>query len=334
MKRILFLAVGISLLVGLSGCGSPPKFKGAKAVKTSVEATVSSVVSGTVKAEKVAELAFGAVGRVKKQSVRLGDKVKKDQILAELENDDLYTAMVVAKTETERREKLFKANSTSSLELEKAEVAYDFARINYEKSLIRAPYDGSIVEVNLELGQLSQITAVVPKPLIRIVDVEPRYIRAEIDEVDLPRVKEGMPARVKILAIRREPFKATIRRVVPWVSMVREQDRTSEIELNIENEGMLLPAGASADVEVVVEKVEDVLAVPSRCVMGRGDRRYVYKYSSDGLAVKSAVKTGLANYDRTQILDGVAEGDILLYPSESAELADNLKVELDLQPWP
>ena len=207
------------------------------------------------------------------------------------------------------------------------------ARGNYEKSLIRAPFDGLITEVNLEVGQLSQITAVLPKPLIKIVDLEPRYIEAEIDEVDLPTVKLGMDARAKILAVRREPFKATVRQVVPYVSTIREQDRTSLLELNVEPERILLPAGASADIEVIANAKDNVLAVPARVVLGRGADRYVY-LNVDGRAKKTPITIGIGNYDRTEVLSGLQSGDEVLYPGEDVELEDDLKVKATVIPWP
>jgi HlyD family secretion protein len=319
---------GFLLLIAalqLSGCGSPPAVRTITVESGVVESTVSSVNAGTVRAEQIAELAFGAVGRVKRLSVALGDSVNAGQILAEIENHDLKTALETAEAEYARRLELLRVRALSQSEVDDARRIRDLALINYQKSQIIAPYDGIITELNLEVGQLSQITAVIPKALIRIVDTEPRYVRAEIDEVDLPRVKVGMQARVRILAARREAFSAKVRKVVPFISSLREQDRTAEIELEVDPEGMLLPAGASADVEVVVDVAQDTLTVPSRVVLGRGDARYVYRLEN-GRAVRTAVTIGLYNYDVVQILDGLQRGDRVIYPSEGIDLEDGQEV--------
>jgi HlyD family secretion protein len=293
--------------------------------KARVEATVSSVNSGTVRAEGNTELAFGTVGRVKEVNVTLGDSVKQGDTLALVENDDLKSRLQSTLEEYERSQRLSKSDAMSQSGVTQARANYDAAVTAYEKSLIKAPYDGVVAELNLEVGELSQITAVIPLALIRIVDVKPRYVRAEIDEVDLPKVKVGLPARVKILAIRKEPFKARVRKVVPFVSSIREQDRTSEIELDIDSEGLLLPAGASADVEVVTETKDNILTVTSRALLGRGEDRYVYVLNGAKLK-KTPVKIGIYGYTVSEIVSGISPTDQVVLPSDKFELTDGLRV--------
>lgn len=312
-------------VVLLSGCSDPPSVQVTRLERIDVESIVSSVNAGTVKAEKSAELAFGAVGRVKLLNVSLGEHVRTGSVLAEIENDDAQKTLSVAERELQRRSAL-SPREISPSELDAAKQAFEIARMNLEKTLIRAPYDGVITEVNLELGQLSQITAIIPKPPLRIIDTAPRYIRAEIDEVDLPKVKEGQTARVKILAVTRTPFEGVVRKVIPYVSSVREQDRTSEIELELKASG-ILPAGASADVEVIVDAHRDVLALPSRTVLGRGSERFVYRLK-DGRVAKTPVAIGLWNYDKTEIVSGVTEQDQVIIPVALTDLLDGMKVNV------
>lgn len=316
----------IALLFLTGGCRSRPEVRVVAVSRAKVEATVSSVNSGTVRAERITELAFGSVGRVKELTVRLGDTVKEGSILAQVENDDLKSRLQSAKEEFERSQRLSKSDAMSQSGLTQARANYDSAFTAFEKSLIRAPYDGIIAELNLEIGQLSQITAVIPVAPIRIVDLDPRYVRAEIDEVDLPKIKVGLEARVKILAVRKEPFKATVRKVVPFVSSVREQDRTSEIELSVENEGILLPAGASADVEVITEVKENVVTVSSKALLGRGVDRYAYILIGSRLS-KVPVKIGIYGYTLSEVVSGLSESDEVVLPSDKVELVDGLRVK-------
>ena len=315
-----------AIIVCVAGCKKTPEVAVIKVVRGNVEATVSGVNSGTVKAEQVAELAFGSVGRVRELNVKLGDTVKKGQVLAQVENDDLDSRLSFAKEDLERAKTLSKSNAMSMSALSQAHAAYDTAMIAYEKSLIKAPYDGVIAELNLEIGQLSQITAINVQAPIRIVDLAPRYVRAEIDEVDLSKVQIGLPARVKILAVRREPFKATVRKVVPFVSNIREQDRTSEIELSLESEGILLPAGASADVEIITATKENVLTLSSRALLGRGGNRYAYRLDR-AILTKVPVRIGIFGYTVSEVISGLSEGDETALPSDKVELVDGMRVK-------
>jgi HlyD family secretion protein len=323
-RQVVVLAASLVLC---AGCKSSPEVRVVPVVKAHVEATVSSVNSGTVRAERITSLAFGTVGRVKEVNFKLGDAVREGEILAQVENDDLKSRLQSAQEEYERSQRLSKSDAMSQSGVTQARANYDAAKTSYEKSLIKAPYDGVIAELNLEVGELSQITAVIPQAPIRIVDLEPRYVRAEIDEVDLPKVKVGLPARVKILAVRKEPFKATVRKVVPFVSSVREQDRTSEIELDVDNEGVLLPAGASADVEVITDTKDDVVTVSSKALLGRGSDRYVYVLNGTRLK-KIPVQIGIYGYTVSEVKSGLSLSDEVVLPSDKFEVSDGLRVKV------
>ena len=324
LKQLVVLCVTVGVC---AGCKGRPEVKVVPVTKAHVEETVSSVNSGTVRAEHITSLAFGTVGRVKEVNFELGDTVHKGNIIAQVENDDLKSRLQSMLEEYERAQRLSKSDAMSQSGVTQARANYDAAKTAYEKSLITAPYDGIVAELNLEVGELSQITAVIPQAPVRIVDLEPRYIRAEIDEVDLPKVKVGLPARVKILAVRKEPFAATVRKVVPFVSTVREQDRTSELELSVASEGILLPVGASGDVEIITDTKDHVLTVPSKALLGRGRDRYVYIL--DGSRLKRVpVQIGIYGYTVSEVATGLTLSDEVVLPSDKFELKDGLRVKV------
>lgn len=327
MSSSLYRLAFSVLLISLSGCGQKLELSGSPVTKGAVEEVISSVNSGTVRAEQQAELSFGAVGRVEKLSIKLGDRVKKGAILAELENSDLKASLAYMQRESVRRKELASKKLISATEFEEITRQVEVALSQLEKTIIRAPFDGIVTELNLEVGQLSQITAVIPKPLVRLIDEEPRYVRAEIDELDLGKVTIGAPATVKVLTVSREPFKAKVRQVVPFISTIREQDRTAEIELNVDAGRTLLPVGASADVEVILDRKENVLVVPIRAVLGRKENRYVFVFVN-GQAKKTPVTIGLAGYEKAEVVSGVAENDVVLLPSEDQDLVDGAAVKL------
>lgn len=315
----------VALMLAATGCGKRPEVSVVSLSHGTVEETVSGVTSGTVEAEQIAELAFGAVGRVKEVSAAVGDTVRAGTVLAQIENEDLKSKLDVAAEELTRAKTLQQSQAASRSNVIQAQGNYDAARVAFEKSIIRAPFDGTVVERNLEAGQLSQITAVIPVPPFRLVDSKPRYVKVEIDEVDLPKVAVGMSARVKVLAVRRIPFKASVRKVIAFVSSVREQDRTSEIELTVDSEGIMLPPGASADVEVVTRVKEDVVLAPAKAVLGRGGSRYVFVL--DGSVVrKTPVQVGISGFVSVEIVSGVQATAEIVLPSEKVELVDGLAV--------
>lgn len=321
------------LFLLLSGCSPALNLKAVKAAKTAVESSVTTTTSGTVIAEQQAVLGFGAAGRITRIYISAGDSVKAGQLLAELENADLKTVFANSKQDLDRARELFDSGLISRAALDEARRGHDVARSNLDRSLIKAPFDGVITEMNLEVGGLAQTTTASTKAPIRIVDTKPRRVKGDIDEIDISKVRVGTSARVKIQALGPAWLPAQVSKVIPFVSTLREKDRTSEIELKITDEKGLLPVGASADIEVVIDRKEGALAVPSRVVLGKGGQKYLYRFEG-GKIRKVEIKPGLGNYARTEVLSGLSEGDVVIFPPDDTDLKDGMKAAVELQPWP
>ncbi len=330
MKRLAAFVFSIFILSTL-GCGKTFKLKGVKATKTHVESTVSSTTAGTVDAEQQAVLSFGSAGRITRISTQVGAHVKRGQILAETENTDLRTIFDDSEQELKRSQELFQSGLVSKVALDQARKGFEIARANLDRSMIRAPFDGVVTEQNLELGEVASSSP--SKPPVRVVDLKPRLIKGSIDEVDMAKVKVGQKARIRILAVSSERLVAAVSKVVPFVNATKEQDRTSQIELKFIEAKGLIPVGASADIEIVTNEKDGVLALPTRALLGVGGQKYVYVHR-DGKLVRTPVKLGLGNYDRSEVLEGISEGDVAVFPSEDVELKDGLKVQVEFQSWP
>jgi HlyD family secretion protein len=333
-----YLILASAMWAGV-GCGPKIKVKSIQTKKTQVESTVNTTSSGTIEAEQQAILGFSTTGRVSRVRVRAGDRVKKGQVLAELENSDLQTISRDAATELSRAQELFQAGLVSKAALDEASKANQVARANLERAVIHAPFDGLITEVHLEVGELpSGVASPQSQAPIRIADLKPRVIRGSVDEVDLAKIKVGAMARIRIPAIRATPYEGEVSRVVPYVSTIKEQDRTSQVEFKLRAdqekiEPLSLPIGASADIEIVVETRPAVLAIPTRALLGTSQARFVFVLNS-GKAKQTSVKLGLTNYDRSEIIEGLTEGDSVLLPPDDAELKDGARVRAEETPWP
>lgn len=326
--------LALTLVLSSMACGSGKTLKAMKAVRTSVESSVTTTTSGTVVADQQAILNFGNTGRISKVYVRVGDQVKRGKTLAEIDNEELKTVHEDAKSELKRAEELFKSGLTSRSTLDEAKKNEELARANLDRSVIRAPFDGIIAELNLEQGESTQPTVSAKTPPIRIVDLKPRLVKGDIDELDLSKVKVGSRARIKVQAVRLDPFSAEVQRVVPFVSTVKEQDRTSEVELKIlDGKPEEIPVGASAEIEIITASKDNALAVPPRVILGHGGERYIYIHDGRRLQ-KRLIKTGVGNYARVEIVSGVSDGETVLYPPEDLELKDGMKTSVEISPWP
>jgi RND family efflux transporter MFP subunit len=327
-------------LLFLFACGDKPKVDAIKLATGPVESTVTTINSGTVEAQFQAELAFGTVGRIARIYVSLGSLVKKGALIAELENADLKAVYNEADKEMGRALELYKNGLVSIANLDSAKRAREVARLNYEKTIMKAPFEGMITAMDLKVGEYYQSAlSLDKKPAVQIIDLKKRIIKGEIDEVDLQKVAIGYSARVKIPALKNRLFGAKVTKVVPFVSTAKDQDRTSQIELALDQakdetgKDILIPVGASADVEIVSETKDNVKILPTSVLIGTSKIRNLYKII-DGKLKKSEVKLGLSNYERAEILEGVSAGDLIAKAQAGVELADGMKVEAIEKKWP
>jgi len=187
------------------------------------------------------------------------------------------------------------------------------ARASLERSILRAPFDGVIAEINGELGEFvtpSPVGIATP-PTIDLIDGTCLYISAPIDEVDAPAVQAGMPAVVTMDAFPKRRFSGFVRRVAPYVLDVEKQARTVEIEAQISDpdQSILLP-GYSADVEVILSVRKKVLNVPTQAVLE--NHRVFVLNEAKGIIEERGIETGVTNWERTEILSGLKEGELVV----------------------
>lgn len=244
------------------------------------------------------------------------------QRLAAVQERGLVAFDVVdrAKGEADSREAACRA-TTQNIKVAEARVAQ--AQAELERLRLRAPFDGIVAEINGELGEFvtpSPIGIPTP-PAVDVVDISCIYVTAPIDEVDAPRIREGMPARVTLDAFRNRTFQARVRRVAPYVLDVEKQARTVEIEAELQNvqDATLLP-GYSADIEVVLQEKPDTLRIPTRALI-EGKRVYVLDAERERVHLRQ-VETGLHNWEYTEITQGLAEGDRVVTSVDREGLAD------------
>lgn len=186
----------------------------------------------------------------------------------------------------------------------------DAARAAVERTRVHAPFAGVVAEVNAELGEyVTPSPPGIPTlPPVDLLDVSCLYVSAPIDEVDAPAIRAGMPARVGLDAFPGQKFAGSVRRVAPYVLDKEKQARTVEVEVALDAPDALasLLPGYSADIEVLLETRPRVLRVPSRAVL---EGRKVLVLNAAGRLEERTFTPGLSNWDYTEVLNGLAEGE-------------------------
>ena len=212
------------------------------------------------------------------------------------------------------------AHVTVSSQLARARTARESALVDLAKTELRAPFDGVVAELNVEIGEMampSSPSLPVP-PVIDMFDPDSVYVSAPMDEVDGARIEVGQTLRITLDSVRDKQFKGRVRRVSAYVLDVEQQNRTLEVEAVFEEkpERGLLP-GVSADVEIILERRESVLRIPSYALM-EGNR--VLVLAGDGVLAERVVETGLRNWAFVEITKGLAEGESIVTTVDSTQV--------------
>jgi HlyD family secretion protein len=182
------------------------------------------------------------------------------------------------------------------------------------ESIIRSPIDGYILEKQVEVGD-----PVVPLSsyqegtvLLTMADMGHLLFRGDVDEIDVGRLREGMPAEIKIGALPQ----AALTGVVSKISLkAKKQDNqtTFPVELRLTGtNGAKLRAGYSANAEITVEKRDSVLLIPERTVTFDGDSAWVNVPGPENKPQKRWIRTGLSDAINVQVSSGLREGERVL----------------------
>ena len=212
----------------------------------------------------------------------------------------------------------------ASCDASKADVAQFEAKVNATRveqgrTVLYAPFAGTIANIVGEVGEYSTPSppGVQTPPAIDLIDDSCLYITAPMDEVDAPKIGAGQPVRISLDALPGKSFPGKVKRIAPYVSAVEKQARTVDIEATFDDPqapGKLL-IGYSADVEVILAVRNDVVRVPTSALL-EGGRVLVAR--GDGKLEERTIKAGLANWEYTEVLDGLKAGDRVVTSLERA----------------
>ena len=281
--------------------------------------------------------------------IRLGDTSQRAQLdlarkgvdVAESRLEDSCLRRDRAGREFERTRRLAEQNVASADRLDELQYLYDSARVACDaahaelaqaraqkdaadselaKTVIEAPFNGVIAEVNVEVGEW-----VTPSPplltspaVIDLIDPTSIFVSAPMDEVDSGAIRKGLPVKLTVDSRPGESFAGVVSRVAPYVVDVEAQNRTLEIEVEIEDreEAETFLPGTSADVEVILEARDGVLRIPTSALL-QNDRVLVIE---DGRLVEREVELGLRNWQFAEVRGGLEEGEEIVISLDRVEI--------------
>jgi len=227
----------------------------------------------------------------------------------ELRDKGFTSEQLVERAESDAKARAAACQSART-QVGEAVARIESAKADTSRTVLRAPFDGIVAEVNGEVGEyLTPSPPGIPTlPAIDLIDDSCLYVSAPIDEVDAARLKVGMSGRISLDAYRGQQFKGHVRRIAPYVLALEKQARTVEIEVEFDDPGdsRQLLVGYSADIEVVIETRENVTRIPTPALMP-GNRALVL--AGAGVLEERRLQIGLSNWEFTEVKAGIAAGE-------------------------
>jgi len=322
----------------------------------SIEETIE--VTGWIKANNVVDVTSKVPGRIESlQIVQTGSDVvaveeglvvKKGQQLAVIDHD-IYLAHVDAaradlqakeveladaEREKERMIRLFEGGSATQQSRDKAVTAaqlavsmlnlakanLQLAQINLCESTIISPIDGIVTAKHIDHGNLIREG----DRIVTVADMRTVKIVVAVAEKYGGEIVVRTPARIKVDAFEDRVFNAEVYSVYPALD---EQTHTIQVEIRMNNDGLLLKPGMFARVTLITKSKDDVIVIPRDVVLGgKIDEPYVYVVE-DGTAHKRFVKLGIRQADRYEIADGLKPAEKLVVNGMHS-LKDGVNVEI------
>lgn len=304
-RRTVLLLAALVAAAGLAACDRDGQ---ASAVTTPEIAPVErrdlevrAEASGLLEPVRTVEVKSKASGEILRLMVDTGDQVTRGQLLAEIDPRDVQNAFNQAEADHEvaaarvqttstqhrRARELWKAGLVTEQDLEtagleevnaraqlvKANTNLTLARQKLGDVTITAPMDGTVTSKLVEAGQIiASASGNVSggTTLMTLSELSQMQMRALVDETDIGRIQQGLPARVTVEAYPDRTFRGRVEKVEPQ-AVVEQNVTMFPVLVRLENPERLLKPGMNADVEIDVARRENAIVVPNSAVVSLRD---------------------------------------------------------------
>jgi RND family efflux transporter MFP subunit len=290
-------------------------------------------VLGVAKAFQEAKLSSDEGGRIKRFVKDKGYYVKKDEIIAELDNAVLKANLDAAKAQYDmaennflRQEQIYKENVTSELqylnskfERDAAKANYELIGARYERTFIKAPFSGIIDRKFVEMGEL-----VLPgAPIVSLVNMFRIKIEAGVPENYVNKIKRGDSVKVIFKDLQNAEYRAVLSYVG---STITSDNRTFPIEIYINNSEKKIKPELSAQVSIQKEKYNSAFIIPEE-VVTKTDLGYAVFIEEEGIAKMRIVEIISRKNNKVAVSSGLNEGENLIYVGFQ-NLVEGIKVKV------
>jgi HlyD family secretion protein len=210
------------------------------------------------------------------------------------------------------------AVSRSDIARAKAQVAQnqaalDSAEEDLRNSTIVSPMEGLVLARDVEVGDAVSSILILGSQATNVMtlgDVSEVYVKGKVDEADISKVYLGQRARIVVESLKDKKFEGKVTKISP-LGVEKDNVTTFEVRVSIQNPTGELKANMSANAEIILEERHNILQIPESAVVYDKDRHTFIEVPDAGSKTgrqKLAVKLGISNGIKTELLEGLKEG--------------------------
>lgn len=280
------------------------------------------VVQGVVEADHNAQLYPEAAGKILSINVKEGDRVTKGQTLMVMDSKVVANNMEEVKSRLELAETIYNKQKALWEKEIGSEIQYLEAKNNYQslkQSLetlqaqkamytIMAPFSGVIDEVVPKVGEMANPAM----PAFRLINMDDVYIKADVTEGYLGKIKAGDSVQVRFPSMGKDVW-SSIERIG---SFINPNNRTFKIRVNLKGSGIELRPNMLGEVKIRDYAADSAVVIPSRLIqMTPSGEEFLYSIDNSGeqtSAQKVMIKTGVSYMNETEVVTGLSGSEVLI----------------------
>lgn len=326
------------------------------------EASSLLTASGYVVAQRKAAIASKATGRIIQLNFKEGDKVKKGEIIAKIESEDVDAGLAQARADLAvekadrdeaqrslaRAGQLLRSQLISEADHDAAQSRYDrivasigsreagvrAAEVQVENTRIRAPFDGTILTKNADVGEVVAPFAAGASARVAVVtlaDMSSLEVETDVSEQNIERIKTGQPCEITLDAYPDRRYRGMVDKIVPTadrakatvLTKVRFLERDDRVLPEMSAKVHFLPFDLPIDSAAGKSK----LAIDTRTIVTRDGKKFAY-IMRDNVAIEREVTLGDAIGSLVEIRNGLSTGErVILKPSEKIQNGTAVKLK-------
>jgi membrane fusion protein, multidrug efflux system len=231
----------------------------------------------------------------------------RDNKLRRIRKQNLFREGAISRQELDEAEK----NSTQGEELlQQKALQVKMREDDLKKLTVSAPFSGTLTMQNVKEGDFVTVNTLVA----RVVDTSSYMVTVEVDELDIPRIRNGQSATVAFDAWPDKRLSAVVARIVPQTDRVT---KTSKIYLTLDHPASDIQAGMTATANIIYNVRPNALLVRKSSLFEENRQSYVWKIEN-GKLKKQSIQTGASDMTFVEVLQGLKKGDkIALAPAKS-----------------